>query len=130
MIAQEVAVGISATDFWNTSKNGKAMIVMLAKRGDVELCREICEWLVSEKRKGVAQDARASGRSEEQGRIIATEACGGLQRAAETISDKNVEGQTAAVVDALYAKYYAAGKAVYDKAMSDLADALRKKVRD
>jgi hypothetical protein len=127
---REAVVGISATDFWNTAKNGKAMIMMLAKRGDVELCREICEWLVAEKRKGVAQEARASGRSEEQCRVIATEACGGLQRAAESINDRNVEGQTAAVVDALYAKYYAAGKVPYEKAMSDLADALRKKVRD
>lgn len=127
---REGIVGISATDFWNTSKNGKAMIVMLARRGDVELCREICEWLVLEKRRSVAQESRASGRSEEQCRVIAAEACGGLQRAAEAINDRNVEGQTSAVVDALYAKYYAAGKTAYDKAMSDLADALRAKVRD
>lgn len=123
-------MGISATDFWNTSKNGKAMIAMLAKRGDVELCREICEWLVAEKRRGVAAEARSSGRNEDQARTIAIEACGGLQRAAEGINDRNCEGQTTAVVDALYAKHYAAGKATYDKAMSDLADALRNKIRD
>jgi hypothetical protein len=103
---------------------------MLAKRGDVELCREICEWLVSEKRKAIEADARQSGRSENQAKTISAEACGGLMRAAEGISDRNCEGQTAAVIDALYARHYAAGKSTYDKAMADLADALRRKVQD
>jgi len=123
-------MGISATQFWSTSQNGKAMVAMLAKRGDVELCREICEWLVSEKRKAIEADARQSGRSENQAKTISAEACGGLMRAAEGISDRNCEGQTAAVIDALYARHYAAGKSTYDKAMADLADALRRKVQD
>lgn len=123
-------MGISANQFWSTSKNGKAMVVMLAQRGDVELCRDICEWLVSEKRKAIEAEARADGRSETQAKTISAEACGGLQRAAEAIGDRNVEGQTASVIDALYARHYAAGKATYDKAMADLADALRRKVQD
>lgn len=123
-------MGISATDFWNTSKNGKAMVVMLAQRGDVELCRDICEWLVSEKRRAIEVDAQASGKSPEAARIIAAEACTGLSRAAESINDRNVESQTTGVLDALYARHYAAGKATYDKAMADLADKLRQKVRD
>lgn len=123
-------MGISANQFWDTSKNGKAMVVMLAQRGDVELCRDICEWLVVEKRRAIEAEARQAGRSEEQARTIAAEAVNGLQRAAEAIQDKNAESQTASVLDALYARHYAAGKAVYDRAMSDLADALRKKVRD
>ena len=105
-------MGISATDFWNTSKNGKAMIVMLAQRGDVELARDICEWLVSEKKRAIA------------------EACGGLQRGCEGINDRNAEQQVVAVVDALYARHYAAGKSTYDKAMTDLADALRRRMQD
>lgn len=123
-------MGISANQFWTTSKNGKAMIVMLAQRGDVELCRDICEWLVGEKRKAIEADARRDGRSEAQAKTISAEACGGLQRAAESISDRNVEGQASSVIDALYARHYAAGKPTYDKAMADLADALRRKVQD
>lgn len=123
-------MGISANQFWSTSKNGKAMIVMLAQRGDVELCRDICEWLVGEKRRAIEAEARQAGRSEAQAKTISAEACGGLQRAAEAIGDRNVEGQTASVIDALYARHYAAGKGVYDKAMADLADALRQKVQD
>jgi hypothetical protein len=123
-------MGISATQFWSTSKNGKAMIVMLAERGDVELCKDICEWLVVEKRKAIEADARRGGKSEEAARIIAIEACQGLAHAAEGINDRNVEAQTSSVVDALYARHYAAGKATYDKAMADLADVLRQKVRD
>lgn len=123
-------MGISATQFWLTSKNGKAMVVMLSKRGDVELCREICEWLVSEKRKAIEADARQSGRSEAQAKTIAAEACSGLMNAAEAINDRNCETQTSAVVDALYARHYASGKATYDTAMADLADALRRRVQD
>lgn len=123
-------MGISATDFWNTSRNGKAMIVMLAQRGDVELCRDICEWLVGEKRKAIELEARQSGKSDNQARTISVEACNGLQRACEGINDRNVEAQAASVLDALYARHYAAGKTTYDKAMSDLAEALRRKMRD
>lgn len=123
-------MGISANQFWATSQNGKAMVMMLAKRGDVELCRDICEWLVSEKRKAIEVDARRDGRSDNQARTISAEAVGGLQRAAEEIQDRNVEAQTAAVIDALYARHYAAGKTTYEKAMGDLADALRRKVQD
>lgn len=123
-------MGISATQFWSTSKNGKAMIVMLAQRGDVELCRDICEWLVSEKRRAIEADARQSGRSDAQAKTISAEACGGLQRGCESINDRNVESQVVQMIDALYARHYAAGKATYDKAMADLADALRHKVQD
>jgi len=123
-------MGISATQFWSTSKNGKAMIVMLAQRGDVELCREICEWLVSEKRKAIEADARQAGRNESQAKVISAEACAGLTRAAEAVNDRNCEGQTVSLIDALYARHYAAGKAAYDKSMADLADALRRRMQD
>lgn len=123
-------MGISATDFWNTSRNGKAMIVMLAQRGDVELARDICEWLVGEKRRAIEADARQSGRSDAQAKTISSEACGGLQRGCEAINDRNVEGQVVTIIDALYARHYAAGKQTYDRAMADLADALRQKVQD
>lgn len=123
-------MGISANQFWSTSRNGKAMVIMLAQRGDVELCRDICEWLVGEKRKVIEADARNGGRSDAQAKTISSEACGGLQRAAEAINDRNVEGQVITLIDALYARHYAAGKQTYDKAMGDLADALRQKVQD
>jgi hypothetical protein len=123
-------MGISATDFWNTSKNGKAMVVMLARRGDVELCREVCEWLVYERRKNIEREAQAGGRNPEQAKSIAMDAISGLQRAAEAIDDRNCEGQTSGVIDAIFARHYAAGKSVYDKAMADFADMLRNKIRD
>lgn len=123
-------MGISANQFWASSKNGKAMVVMLAERGDVELCKDICEWLVGEKRKAIAADARRGGKSEEAARIIAQQACEGLTRAAESIDDRNCETQSSSIIDALYARHYAAGKGVYDKAMADLADVLRHKVTD
>jgi hypothetical protein len=123
-------MGISATQFWSTSKNGKAMVVMLAQRGDVELCREICEWIVSEKRKAIEADARQAGRNENQAKLISAEACSGLMRAAEGVNDRNCEAQAASLIDALYARHYAAGKAEYDKAMAALSEALRRKVQD
>jgi len=123
-------MGISATDFWNTSKNGKAMVVMLARRGDVELCREICEWMVQDRRKNIEREAQQTGRNPEQARSIAMDAVSGLQRAAEGIDDRNVESQAGGVIDAIFARHYAAGKATYDKAMADFADMLRAKIRD
>lgn len=106
------------------------MLVMLAQRGDVELVRDACEWLVGVYRRDCEAGARQKGASAEQAVAAARNATEDLQKAAEGINDRNVVGMCTSIVDTCFSRHYNAGKPTYDKAMAWFADELRKKIRD
>ena len=71
-------MGISATQFWNQSKNGKAMLVMLVRSGYVELARDICDWLVVMHNKDLTAEAVGAGATLKQAQTRAENVCQGL----------------------------------------------------
>lgn len=123
-------MGISANQFWATSTNGKAMLIMLAQRGDVELVRDTCEWLVDHRESTLRSDIEAGGASKETARLKAAEVVAGMRKQAESINDRNVVAACESVIDALFHRYYVQGPKVYGSAMSDLANLLRSKIVD
>lgn len=125
-----MSVGISKDQFWQTSNNGKAMLVMLAQRGDVELVRAVCEWLVSKYQKELVGVNLQRGATEEQAKTAAAEGTDSLRKAAESISDANVMGVAPSIVDACFQRYFNVGKAEYEKAMTWFASELRRRVQD
>lgn len=123
-------MGVSANEFWAQSRNGKAMLVMLAQRGDVELVRDVCDWLVVTYEKDLIAGNLQRGATMEQAKIAAKNGTAAIQGAVQSISDRNVEGAVGQIVDAVFQRYYNAGKPTYDKAMGWFADELRKRVKD
>lgn len=122
-------MGISATEFWNSSKNGKAMLVMLARNGDVELVRDICEWLVDLYEKDAVFRARQAGATEAQAGTLASEQSASIRRAAEGITDRSVVPVATQIVDAVFKTNYDNGTQSYTKAMASFAEQLRAKVK-
>ena len=106
------------------------MTLMMAQRGDVELVRNICEWLVTQYRKDLEAGARQRGASINQARTMAQNGTAALMSSAEGINDQNVSGTAAGVIDACFQRHYNAGKPQYDKAMAWFADQLRVRVKD
>lgn len=123
-------MGISANQFWATSKDGKAMLLMLARRGDVEVVRDVCEWLVDRHTKDVEFSAVQKGATKEQAHTFALARVEPLRKMAEGIKDRTVVSAAAQVVDAVFDRHRQQGKATYDQALEFLADTLRKKVVD
>lgn len=123
-------MGISGEQFWAQSKNGKAMVVFLCRRGDIELARDICEWLVAERRSGIYADAIKSGKSIKASEIVASEATASIAASAQGMSERNAEAVACSVVDAVFQRHYNEGKQTYDKVMSWFADEIRKRVQD
>jgi hypothetical protein len=106
------------------------MVSMLAQRDDVELVRDLCEWLVSVYRKDLEVAAIERGATLEQAKTAAVNGSVGLQQMAEGISDRNAAAVTKAIIDAVFQRHYNAGKMHYDKEMAWFADELRKRVKD
>ncbi len=124
-------MGISANQFWQTSVNGKAMMVMLAQRGDVELCKDTCEWLVDQRELALRKEMLASGTlSVESCKLKAHEIVSPMRALAEGINDRNVQACVEGVVDKLFHRFYLQGARVYADAMAQLAQILRSKVVD
>lgn len=123
-------MGISATQFWNTSTNGKAMLMMLAENGHVELCKDTCEWLVDKREVALRDELAAGGLSQESCRLKAKDLVADMRRTAESINDRNVKACVEIVVDKLFHRFYAKGPKEYERVMADLASILRAKVVD
>ena len=123
-------MGVSANQFWASSQNGKAMLVMLAQRGDVELARDICDWLVITYEKDLIAGNLQKGATLEQAKVAAENGTAALRGAVQSIGDRNVEAAVGQIVDAVFQRYYQAGLQTYNKAMAWLADELRKRVKD
>lgn len=127
-------MGISGSQFWATSKNGKAMLVFLAQRGerggagDVELVRDTCDWLVDQREKGLRADARKRGANKEQAEIVARDNVASLRALVERINDRNVAANAAAIVDAVFIDHLRAGQQAWGQIMAWFADKLREKV--
>ena len=123
-------MGISPNQYWASSANGKAMTMMLAKRGDVELVRDICEWLVSKHKNDLIQNSVAQGATLQQAKLRADNYCAGLNHLVEKMSDRNIETNASQIIDAIFARFYNAGQQQYARAMSWFADELRQRVKD
>lgn len=123
-------MGISADQFWAQSQNGKAMFVMLARRGDVEIVRDCCDWLITMYRRDVEAGAVQKGASIEQAKIVGQNAASSLQSIADGITDRSVVSAATSIVDAVFQRNYNNGKAAYDKAMIWFANELRRRVAD
>jgi hypothetical protein len=124
-------MGISREQFFATSQNGKAMVLMIAQRGDVEMARNICEWLVDERERGLRADLKKQGRlSEEAQKIAARDAVAGIRAVAESINDRNVVDNTTRVIDHIFQRAYSEGQQVYARHMLWFANELRKRVTD
>lgn len=123
-------MGISANQFWATSTNGKAMIVLLAQRGDVETCKDVCEWLVDQRELGLRQDFEANGASKEAAKLRAADAVAGVRKVAESINDRNVIACVENVVDNIFQRFYQQGPKHYAAVMATLANQLRQKIVD
>jgi hypothetical protein len=124
-------MGISANQFWATSVNGKAMMVMLAQRNDVELCKDTCEWLVDQRELALRNELLAGGTlSPESCKLKAREAVASMRATAEGINDRNVQACVESVVDNLFHRFYVQGPKVYGGAMAQLANLLRVKIVD
>ncbi len=123
-------MGITADQFWNSSRNGKAMLLMSAKRGDVEFVRDACDWLVKVRRDDLALGAIEQGATADQAKAIGYNGVSGLQSGVDGINDRNCVASVTSIVDEVFAKHYNAGKPQYDKAMAWFADQLRKRAKD
>ena len=121
-------MGISGSQFWATSKNGKAMIVMLARRGDIELVRDICEWMIVQRRKTLHDLAVKRGANATQADIVARDSVAQLEAMATRISDRAAEGVAIGIVDAVFHDYHVNG--TWAMGMAWLSDQLRIKVKD
>lgn len=134
-------MGISRDQFWRSSVNGRAMVLMLAQRGtvnipgtpagagDVELVHDILDWLVVQRELGIKSDALREGRSEDAAKIIARDRVAGLQGTVDSISDHNVVGVVNKVIDEVFMTHYGRGPVEYAKVMHWFADKLREKVK-
>jgi hypothetical protein len=124
-------MGISRNQFWDTSKNGKAMLLMIAENKEVELVKDICEWLVDQRELGIRNELLASKKlSPDSCKLKAQDAVASVRRNAEAINDRNVVAACQSVVDDLFLRFYKQGPQVYEKVMAELANTLRKKVVD
>jgi len=123
-------MGISATQFWATSTNGKAMMLMLAEGGHIELCKDTCEWLVDQREVALRQELAQSGLSPESCKLKAKDLVADMRRMAESINDRNVRACVEHVVDKLFQRFYAKGPKDYERVMADLASVLRAKIVD
>ncbi len=133
---------VTANDFWAGSQNGRAMVVMLCRRGrssvpgqsrgagNVELVRDICEWLVGVRQQAIVQDNIQRGATLDQAKAAAANTVSGVQHAAEGIGDSNTESAACSVIDYCFKHYQNAGPAAYNNAMAWFANELRKKVID
>lgn len=131
-------MGISATQFFNGSRNGKAMVAMMCHRrdadtgasiADVELVRDICEWLVDVYRKDIAASAVQQGATIEQANLRAANFTLGLMTAAESIRDGNCESVAMDIIDKCFKRFYEQGRPQYETAMAWFADRLREKIK-
>lgn len=123
-------MGVSADQFWRSSKNGKAMIIMAAHLDRVELVRDICDWLVAQAGKDATAGALQQGATLQQAKIIGDNKASELQAFVDDINDRNCADNAATIIDAVFQRHYNKGKAAYDKVMSDFADLLRQRVKD
>ena len=123
-------MGISADQFWQSSANGKAMVNMLARRGDVEIVRDVCDWLVGMYGKDLIAGAVQQGATMEQARVASQNNTAGLQSSVDSINDRNVLAVSMGIVDAVFQRHYNAGKPAYDKVMAQFAAELRQRVTD
>ena len=129
-------MGISANDFWARSQNGKAMLVFLARQekfglgNNIELVRDICDWLVGKHKNDLIAGALSRGATMEQAKAYGNNQTSGLQNMADSISDRNAEANAVTIIDAVFHRHYNAGKQQYERAMAWFADELRKRVKD
>jgi hypothetical protein len=131
-------MGISRTQFFATSQNGKAMVKMLALRGDkesasagdVELVHEILDWLCSQRRKGIETQALARGRSPEAAKLMAEEQVAAIQKTADACNDRNVVHVAESVIDEIFKSHFVQGPQQYQAIMKWFADKLREKIKD
>lgn len=123
-------MGISANQFWATARDGKAMTLMLARRGDVETVRDICDWLVGLYQKDYEAGAVEEGASQEQAKVVAYEAAQNVQAAVDGINDRNVIQQSGNIIDVTFRRHSRQGEKKYQEAMSWFANELRKRVKD
>jgi len=123
-------MGVSADQFWQSSKNGKAMIIMAAQLDRVELVRDICDWLVAQAGKDATAGALQQGATLQQAKIIGDTTASGLQTLVDGMNDRNCAHNAATIIDAVFQRHYNKGKVAYDKVMSDFADLLRQRVKD
>jgi len=122
-------MGISADAFFNSSRNGKAMLLMLAGQGHVEVVRGACEWIAGVYQKDLEAAAVHKGANQKQAKIAAENGAAGVLALAEGINDRNCVQAATQVVDACFQRHYNAGKPSYDTAMAWFADELRKRVK-
>ena len=123
-------MGISAQQFWEQSTNGKAMLVMVAQRGDVETARDICDWLVRLKCKDIQARALKAGATQKQAELAGENAVMGMHSVVDGMNDRNCEETVVRVTDAIFRNEYNAGKAVLDRALADFANELRQRLKD
>lgn len=106
------------------------MLVMLAQRENVEIVRDICEWLVGVYRSDLKQTALQKGASEEQARIVANDGSANARAVAESISDRNAVEASKRVVDLVLQRYFNAGQEKYAEAQLWFANELRKRFKN
>lgn len=123
-------MGISADQFWQTSANGKAMVLFLANNQYIELVRDILEWLVVQYEKDLQAAALQKGATAAQAKTVAQNSASQVLQMAQSCNDRNATGVATTVIDQVFQRHYNAGKGAYDKAMLWFANELRKKVRD
>lgn len=123
-------MGISAEQYWKQSQNGKAMVLMIARRGDVELVRDCLEWLIGKQKKDLEVQARQKGATENQAKIIAENGVAGLYAQAEAISDRDVYPSAEHIIDTIFKRFFTAGPVHYQKALAWFAGELRAHVKE
>ena len=122
-------MGISANDFWAKSPNGKAMTMFIAQRGDVEVVRDICDWLVGRHKNDFKNSALKRGANEEQAKAFAHDKVAGLDAEVLAINDRNLWHIAEKIIDTIFFPYFKKGPNVYGPAMKWFADELRGRVK-
>ncbi len=106
------------------------MILMAARLDKIELVRDVCDWLCCQHGKDVTAGAVHNGATLQQAQLIGDGAASGLQVLVDGMNDRNCAANATAIVDAVFARHYNAGKANYEKVMANFADLLRQRVKD
>jgi precorrin-4 methylase len=125
-----IDMGISADQFWAQSLDGRAMLAMLARRGDVEIVRDVCDWLIGKYQKDVAAGALAKGATLEQAKIVGQESVASLQNMADRMDDRGCAATSQYIVDQVFRRHMLNSKEAYSKAMAWFANELRSRMKD
>lgn len=122
-------MGISANQFWSTSTNGKAMVAVLAQRGNVENVRDICDWLITRHKNDLVSEAKKRNASDEQAKAFAEERVAPMYAEADRLDDRTIWSGAQKIIDHIFFPYFKRGQGVYGQVMKWFADELRNRIQ-